>query len=138
MQRSSQSAIAHAIPWNQLLQAVGVSPEFPNHPLMDVMVTFHDDRSSPKLPVDGLDPLVTYTKGPKFALLVEFCAISNGTIMMRLEHDTECIPKEKIQGVEKMILEALRMVVEGVGYASIKQKLRAMTAMPSQNYKAER
>lgn len=138
VQRSSQSAISHAIPWDQLLKAVGVSPDFPNHPIMDVMVTFHDDRTSPKLPVEGLDPLVTYTKGSKFALLVEFCAISNGTIMMRLEHDTECIPKAKIQAVEKLILEALRMVVEGIGYASIKENLRTMSALPDQNAKVER
>ena len=138
VQRASQSAIAHAIPWNQLLQAVGVRPDFPNHPLLDVMVTFHDDRTSPKMPVDGLDPLITYTKGSKFALLVEFCAISNGTILMRLEHDTECIPADRIQGVERMILEALRMVVEGVGYTSIKQKLRTMTALPGQKSKVKR
>ncbi|PLN76560.1 acetyl-CoA synthetase-like protein [Aspergillus taichungensis] len=138
VQRSSQSAIAHAIPWTQLLQAVGVRPEFPNHPLLDVMVTFHDDRASPKMPVDGLDPVITYAKGAKFALLVEFCAVSDGTILMRLEHDTECIPTEKIHGVERLILEALRMVVEGVGYASIKEKLRRMAALPGRNAKVTR
>ncbi|THC93004.1 hypothetical protein EYZ11_007513 [Aspergillus tanneri] len=139
VQRSSQSAIAHAIPWNQVLQAVGASrPDFPNHLLLDVMVTFHDDRTAPRLPVDGLDPLVTYTKGSKFALLVEFCAISDRTILMRLEHDTECLPTEKVPAVEKLILEALRLIVEGVAYPAIKAQLRAIAATPESNDRAER
>ena len=113
--------------------------DFPNHPLLDVMVTFHDDRSSPKLPVEGLDPLVTYTKGSKFALLVEFCAISDRTILMRLEHDTECISKERIQGVEKMILEALGMIVSGQGYSAIKERMRGMVGSADrQTQKTER
>ncbi|PYI03216.1 nonribosomal peptide synthase GliP-like protein [Aspergillus sclerotiicarbonarius CBS 121057] len=132
VQRSSQSAIAHAIPWTQLLDAVGASKtNFPNHPLLDVMVTFHDDRTSPRVPVDGLDALVTYTKGSKFALLVEFCAVSERTILMRLEHDTECIPKDRIQVVERGIVEALGMVVQGVGYGGIKERLRGMMALDS-------
>lgn len=141
VQRSSQSAIAHAIPWNQLLEAVGAAEmtDFPNHPLLDVMVTFHDDRSSPKLPVEGLDPLVTYTKGSKFALLVEFCAISDRTILMRLEHDTECIEKERIQGVEKLILEALGMIVSGQGYGAIKERMRGMAgSVGGENNKVDR
>ncbi|KAI2921083.1 hypothetical protein CBS147352_3817 [Aspergillus niger] len=141
VQRSSQSAIAHAIPWNQLLEAVGAAEmaDFPNHPLLDVMVTFHDDRTSPKLPVEGLDPLVTYTKGSKFALLVEFSAISDRTILMRLEHDTECISKETIQGVEKLILEALGMIVSGQGYSAIKEKMRGMVGSADrQTQKTER
>ncbi|KAF2490812.1 nonribosomal peptide synthase GliP-like protein [Lophium mytilinum] len=127
VQASSQSAVANAIPWNQLLQAVGKSrPDFPNHALLDVMVTFHDDRTAPKLPIEGLTPLITYTSGSKFMLLVEFMAVSDDCMLMRLEYDSTCISKSEISRTEGLIKEALHAITTGMGYFAMKEKLRTM------------
>ncbi|KAF2809436.1 BcNRPS1, nonribosomal peptide synthetase [Mytilinidion resinicola] len=125
VQASSQSAVANAIPWNQLLQAVGeAQPDFPNHALLDIMVTFHDDRTAAKLPIEGLKPLITYTSGSKFMLLVEFMAVSDDCVLMRLEYDSTCILKPEISRIEGLIKEALHLITTGVGYTAMKEKLR--------------
>ncbi|KAF2192164.1 nonribosomal peptide synthase GliP-like protein [Zopfia rhizophila CBS 207.26] len=127
VQASSQSAIANAIPWNQLLQAVGkTQPNFPNHALLDVMVTFHDDRTAPKLPIEGLQPLITYTKGSKFALLVEFMAISDDCVLLRLEYDNTCISNAEIGRIEGLLKEALDSIAGGMGYVEMKERLRSV------------
>lgn len=125
VQSASQSAIANAIPWNQILEAVGKSePIFPNQALTDVMVTFHDDRTAPKLPIDGMEPLVTYTKGAKFTLLVEFCAVSEDVVLLRLEYDNTLISDMEIHRIWKLLEEALESIVAGKSYIEIKERLR--------------
>lgn len=125
VQSASQSAIANAIPWNQILEAVGkTEPVFPNQALMDVMVTFHDDRTAPKLPIDGMDPLVTYTKGSKFTLLVEFCAVTDDTVLLRLEYDNTLISDCEIQRIWALLEEALESMVGGKDYAEMKEQMK--------------
>jgi hypothetical protein len=127
VQSASQSAIANAIPWHEILGAVNATtPVFPNQALTDVMVTFHDDRESPKLPIDGLDPLVTYTKGSKFTLLVEFCAVSEDTVLLRLEYDNTLIDDAKIQHIWNLLEEALEGIVAEKSYTEIKEGLRSV------------
>ncbi|KAH7377744.1 nonribosomal peptide synthase GliP-like protein [Pyrenochaeta sp. MPI-SDFR-AT-0127] len=125
VQSASQSAIANAIPWNQILEAVGKSEAvFPNQALTDVMVTFHDDRTAPKLPIDGMESLVTYTKGSKFTLLVEFCAVSEDVVLLRLEYDNTLISDSEIHRIWRLLEEALESIVAGKSYTEIKRKLR--------------
>ena len=151
VQFCSQQALAHAMPWNQILSAVGegssthnpqevgVLSSFPSHPLLDIMVTFHDQRSdgntgtSMGLDISGLNPLITYTKGSKFALLVEFCALASsegegeGGVMLRLEYDTQCIPEESIHYVAKMIIRALEGIIGVKREGEIKAGLREIS-----------
>lgn len=125
VQSASQTAIANVIPWNQILEAVSkTEPVFPNQALTDVMVTFHDDRTTPKLPIDGMDMLVTYTKGSKFTLLVEFCAVSDDTVLLRMEYDNTLISGSGIQKIWSLVEEALQSVVTGLSYVEIKDRLR--------------
>lgn len=127
VQTASQSAIANAIPWNQILEAVGkTEPAFPNQALTDVMVTFHDDRTAPKLPIEGMDPLVTYTKGSKFTLLVEFCAVSEDVVLLRLEYDNTIISDMEIQRIYSLLEEALECIVAGKSYSEIKEHLKSV------------
>ncbi|KAB8298143.1 hypothetical protein EYC80_001899 [Monilinia laxa] len=122
VQASSQDAIAHAMPWDQILSAASAKTHFPNHPLLDVMVTFHDNRT-PKTMIEGVDPLITYTEGSKFALLVEFSVVSHDTIALRLEHDTQCVSKSEIRVFEAVVFEAVRGLVSGLGMEDVKKKL---------------
>ena len=127
VQSASQSAIANAIPWNQILEAVSkTEPVFPNQALTDVMVTFHDDRTAPKLPIEGMDPLVTYTKGSKFTLLVEFCAVTDDTVLLRLEYDNTLISDAEIERICGLVEEALQAMIAGTSYAAMKEQLRSV------------
>lgn len=124
VQASSQEAIAHAMPWDQILTATSTKTHFPNHPLLDVMVTFHDNRT-PKTMIEGVDPLITYTEGSKFALLVEFSVISDDSIALRLEYDTKCVSKIEIVAFEAVVFEALRSLIGGMGLDNLKERLAA-------------
>ena len=124
VQETSQSALAHAVPWNQLLQHLDVTPDFPDHPLLDTMVTFHDDRRSPRFPLAGVEPLVTWTEGSKFSLLCEFFAVTDETLLLRLEYDTDISSRARIVTIERLIIEALDCLSTNVPYADIKSRLR--------------
>ncbi|KAF2198590.1 acetyl-CoA synthetase-like protein [Delitschia confertaspora ATCC 74209] len=128
VQSSSQSALSNGISWNQVLQAMGYTsdnrPEYPNNPVLDTVVTFHDDRKSPKLPIDGLDPLYTYGHGAKFALMVEFTALTDESVIVRCEYDDAIISKAMITKIEDLILESLRSIADGMEYGAIKERLR--------------
>jgi len=124
VQEASQSALAHAVPWNQLLQHLQVTPDFPDHPLLDTMVTFHDDRHAPKFPIRGVEPLITWTEGSKFRLLCEFFAVSEDTLLLRLEHDTDSFSRTSILRIERLIIEALECLVANVPYVEVKARLR--------------
>jgi gliotoxin/aspirochlorine biosynthesis peptide synthetase len=132
VQQASQNAVSNAIPWHQILEATGATSEtekYPNHPLLDVMVTFHDHRKSEqkigKL-IKGLEPLMTHTKGSKFLLLLEFCAVEDDVMLLRMEYDTECISKLQIMRVQQLVIEALTMLVDGKSYSHVKKTLRRL------------
>ncbi|QSZ34268.1 hypothetical protein DSL72_005858 [Monilinia vaccinii-corymbosi] len=122
VQTSSQEAIAHAMPWEQILSAASTKTQFPNHPLLDVMVTFHDNRT-PKTTIEGVKPLITYTEGSKFALLVEFSVLSDDAIALRLEYDTKGVSKSEIGVFEAVVFEAVRGLIGGLGMEEVKEKL---------------
>ncbi|OAG08642.1 acetyl-CoA synthetase-like protein [Paraphaeosphaeria sporulosa] len=125
VQKCSQSAIANAIPWIQLLACVGETQHnFPNHALLDIMVTFHDDRGSPKLSMEGLKPLIACANGSKFLLLVEFTAIADDCVVLRLEYDNTQISKTEIARVEATMLKALESISAETGYNELKKELR--------------
>jgi gliotoxin/aspirochlorine biosynthesis peptide synthetase len=126
VQQSSQSALAHAVPWNQLLSHFQITPEFPNHPLLETMVTFHDDPHATKLAVPGLEPLLTWTEGSKFKLLCEFSALSEQTLLLRLEYDTDCFSKREVKDLASLISMGLEGLVDGVEYEEIKKGLRGV------------
>ncbi|ESZ95931.1 BcNRPS1, nonribosomal peptide synthetase [Sclerotinia borealis F-4128] len=122
VQTSSQAAIAHAMPWDQILNSTTSKTHFPNHPLLDIMVTFHDHRT-PKTSIEGMNPLITYTEGSKFALLVEFSVISDQAIALRMEYDTKCVSKEEIVAFEAVLFEAVRGLIGGCGLEDVKRGL---------------
>ena len=124
VQEASQLSLNHVVPWNQLLQHLGIQPDFPNHPLFDIMVTFHDDRNAPKSTIPGMERLVTWTDGSKFKLLFEFSAISTDVLLLRVEYDSECYPKEQVIELVELINHALKYMVAGLPYEEMKDSLR--------------
>ncbi|KAH6666328.1 BcNRPS1, nonribosomal peptide synthetase [Halenospora varia] len=111
VQRSSQSAIANAMPWPHLLSALGISAVLPHQPLFDVMVTFHDVPNEPLLPIEGFHQHATWSEGSKFKLMCEFTGVLEDKILLRLEYDNSCFTAIEVVRIEKRILKAIDSLV---------------------------
>lgn len=125
IQSSSQAALANAIPWHRLLTHLNITPDYPNHPLFDVMVTFHDHRqvSDLSMSVPGFEPRVVWSEGAKFKLLCEFTALENGKILLRVEYDTDCIGEAEMVRLLDRIPRALSLISRGVTHTQMKKGL---------------
>ena len=129
VQSLSQRALSHAMPWHQLLGHLGMEQErlLPDHPLFDCVVSFHDMATSSELPEGGgvwnqlnigpgIQPQFVWSEGSKFKLMVEFTAVNEDTLLLRLEYDDTCYDGEAhMAAVRRMILRALETVVTAVG-----------------------
>lgn len=124
VQVSSQAALCHAIPWHQLLEHLDLIQDFPGQTLFDIMVTFHDDRQQPKSPLPGCKALYTWSQGSKFKIMTEFVALTEQTVLLRVEYDTDCFTKRQIKILQQLIVSALQGLISIVGYDEMKQHLR--------------
>lgn len=134
VQRSVQSAVAHAMPWRQLLETLSVTPDYPDHPIFDVMVTFHDTDMVESLAMPDLPQLRSqylWSQGSKFKLMAEFSRIStprkgDEKLLLRIEYDDGCVSSEEIESLLKMIPQSMVAVAEGLKSSEIKVKLRSV------------
>ncbi|KAL6235270.1 hypothetical protein BDW75DRAFT_230453 [Aspergillus navahoensis] len=123
---SSQAAISHAVPWQELLCHLDVTQEYPSHPLLETMVTFHTTGDRLSLGIDGVEPFYTWSEGAKFGLMCEFTASADGEILLRLEYDEGIYSTEEIHRFEKRITHTLGLLVKNMSYADMISKLRAV------------
>ncbi|OCL06618.1 BcNRPS1, nonribosomal peptide synthetase [Glonium stellatum] len=126
VQNSSQSALYHALPWNELVEYLQIQRRFPEHPLFDIMVSYHEDYGNTRMPGIDATPLYTWTEGAKFKLMVEFSVLSHDSLLMRLEYGDKCFDKKEIALLGRLILLALEGLVNGEMCENIKKKLRDM------------
>jgi amino acid adenylation domain-containing protein len=129
VQASSQRSLSHAVPWNHLLEHLQIDSQhrLPNHPIFNCVVSFHDARrqgvssaaddsqsgsASAFAFGEGFEPLYTWSEGAKFKLMVEFMAVDDDTLLLRLEYDTACFESEaRIAAVRRGVLLALQAIV---------------------------
>ncbi|POS75433.1 D-alanine-poly(Phosphoribitol) ligase subunit 1 [Diaporthe helianthi] len=123
---SSRAALSQAMPWDQLLSYLGVKPDFPNHPIFDAMVTFHEDdlQSRTVFPIDGVEHIPTWSDGAKFKLMAEFSPEPDKTLTLRLEYSTECFTGDDVQLVARLVTNALEALTKDEEYDNIVQRLR--------------
>ncbi|KAL4886428.1 hypothetical protein BJY04DRAFT_213196 [Aspergillus karnatakaensis] len=126
VQCSSQMAIAHAVPWQDLLEHLGVECSFPNHPLFEVMVTFHTQEHALRLGIEGVEEMYTWSEGAKFGLMCEFTEFSDGRILLRMEYDNLLWSQEDISRVRIAITLALDMLVR---YESFPQMIKTLHSL---------
>lgn len=124
VQNSSHSALSHPIQWHRLLSHLNITPDYPNHPLFDVMVTFHEAESKPMFPIPGIKPLYTWTRGAKFKLMVEAQAITKDKLTIRLEYDNGCFNDTDLRFFQSMLLVALEGFSRKLGFATVKERLK--------------
>ncbi|KAF2795570.1 nonribosomal peptide synthase GliP-like protein [Melanomma pulvis-pyrius CBS 109.77] len=113
VKRCSRAALSHAVPWDQLLSHLNTSSNFPDYPLFDTMVTFHDTDHEIHFPIDGVEYIPTCTEGAKFKLMAEFTARSDGRLSLRLEYSSECFSHGDIDTISQLIIEALKGLTTG-------------------------
>lgn len=122
IQRSSQSALAHVVPWNDLLKHLGA--EGPR-PIFDTVVTFHDEVIGGKqFSVPGVEPFMVWTEGSKFKLLFEWTALSSsGSLIVRLEYDTDRLSAGCIEIVEETLRKCLVCLASDMSYGEIRREI---------------
>ncbi|KAI1820251.1 acetyl-CoA synthetase-like protein [Xylaria intraflava] len=124
VQRSSRDALAHAMPWDQLLSHLNVvETQLPDNPMFDVMVTFHEAAHEAQLPIEGVRFVRTWADGAKFKLMAEFTAGSNGDADLRLEYSDECFTGEDVKLLADLVFEALEGLIQREDYASLRGRL---------------
>lgn len=124
VQASSQAALSRATPWTKLVNHLQLAINFPENPLFSVMVTFHDDREETKSPIPDCKTLYTWSEGAKFSLMTEFLAVSQDTLMLRIEYDTACYESQDVELLQHLIVTALRDLVTEVDYDEMKERMR--------------
>lgn len=129
-QKSSQLALAHVIPWVQLIQHLDLQSKYPQYPLFDTMVTFHDDRrnGSSWLGMEGCTPLLTWAEGAKFRLMCEFDALNEHCCLLRLEYDTQVFDKQEIVHMADIIFSAFDALIADMGYEDMRAHLESVAA----------
>ncbi|KAK2054704.1 hypothetical protein LY76DRAFT_663931 [Colletotrichum caudatum] len=97
VQQSKQAALARGIPWHQLLDLAGCTPDYPDHPLFDVMVSFHEPQMVQQLRMDiqTLQPCFGWSSGAKFKVMCEFTAVADDCVLLRVEYDDGCISQQE-------------------------------------------
>ena len=78
----------------QLLSHLGITPDFPNHPLFDVMVIFHEEGDNFDFSVPDTKWQRTWTQGAKLKIMAEFAACQDES---RLGYGAECFEENDIR-----------------------------------------
>jgi len=117
VRQSSQSALAHSVPWSELMSHLGLPFPSAQPQVFSCCVTFHDDRGTdPPLAIHGVDGQYISAEGAKFPLLFEWQATratgQHEQLTVRLEYDTDWLSAEFIEILEVLLLECFRMLLE--------------------------
>lgn len=139
VQKSSQKALSHVIPWTLLLKHLKIEPQYIQHPLFTTMVTFHDDRHhrADLLDIDGCRALACWADGAKFNMMCEFSAISNEDLLLRLEYD-EATFECRAELFAGLIVEALKSFIADQDYKETMKRLRRMATQNKDRVCGER
>lgn len=120
-----QTVLANTMPLHQLLDLLDVKPDYPDHPLFDIMVTFHEQhmRSELSMGVAGMEPHLVWSQGAKFKLMLEFVAVSDSTITLRAEYDNECVDLAELRQQLRDIPRCMGLLASGLPCAEVKSQL---------------
>ncbi|KAF2714998.1 FabD/lysophospholipase-like protein [Pleomassaria siparia CBS 279.74] len=118
LRASSQSALTNAIPWNAILDRLiysATTSSSSTHTLLDVMVTFHDEREEKgrHVGLKGFEELFTWSEGAKFPLMFEF-TLMEGFLMLRVEYSDELFTDEEVV----RLVEIAESVLQGLKVCS--------------------
>ncbi|KKP00669.1 AMP-binding enzyme [Trichoderma harzianum] len=111
---SAIKALANAIPFSKILEALNISSGGLQHPIFDCMVTFHLRHNTLdkwlQLPDCDVTASPRFAEGAKFPLMLEWFEKDADCWSLHIEHDTNRLPHtiiDLIEHVLETILEAI-------------------------------
>lgn len=110
----AQGALAHAIPFHELMAALDMPPTMDRHPIFQTMVTFHLKGVTEEclsLPGFKVRREQCHPPGSKFLLMFEWTELENEQWMLRIEYDDSKIQREIIHAIQ----QALNIVFDCIG-----------------------
>ncbi|KAF1949863.1 BcNRPS1, nonribosomal peptide synthetase [Byssothecium circinans] len=133
VQQSSQSALSHGIDWNALMKLLANSDNddlrtaatipAPNHPLFNTMVTFHELGYSQSTDIAGIEPVVSWAEGSKFAIMFEFSSVSASEVTLRIEYDSALFSREEVCSLATRIDAGIEFICKDPSVGELAQSL---------------
>ena len=109
---SSQSVLAHAMPWSKLLDDFNLPFPSEAQQLFDCVVTVHDERDSrTSFLIEGVKPIPVWTEGAKFAALIEWHAFQE-RLTVRFEYDTDRLTSQHAWLVQDLVYDAMQQLLD--------------------------
>lgn len=133
-QNSSQQAVAHAIPFSELLDLVDErsTVALTRHPIFECVVTFHlRDAVARCLDIPGCSVTpgpACFGQGSKFLLMCEWSENADGTWGLRIEYDSCRIPPAVIDAMERCLDIVLAAFAQDCTYLDLRKRLEHITA----------
>ncbi|OTA04143.1 NRPS protein [Trichoderma parareesei] len=125
---SAVQALANAIPFSRILEALNILGGHLEHPLFNCMVTFHPLQTSLAtwLDLPNCDVIVSprFAEGSKFPLMLEWFELDTNRWSLHIEHDTNRLSSALIDTVE----DVLQVILEAIADESSLEELHARLA----------
>ncbi|KAF7596694.1 hypothetical protein BBP40_000617 [Aspergillus hancockii] len=134
---ASQQAVAHAIPFSQILSIVGGADRQllqGQHPIFECVVTFHVlDSLKDCLALPGCTvtehPLAA--KGAKFLLILEWTEVAPDEWLLRIEFDHSRLAYATVETLDCALREILCCLADGQSRGQIQARLEHLFAPPT-------
>lgn len=130
---SAIQALANAIPFCKILEALSVSNGDLQHPIFDCMVTFHPRNTSLstwlQLPNCEVAVSPRFAEGSKFPLMLEWFELDPDRWSLHIEHDTNRLPSAIIDTIEDVLQTILNAIADECSLLELHTRLTAATEM---------
>ncbi|KAH0490127.1 hypothetical protein TgHK011_001610 [Trichoderma gracile] len=134
---SAVQALAHAMPFSRIMEALDISGGHLQHPIFNCMVTFHPLQMSLatwlKLPNCDATVSPRFAEGSKFPLMLEWFELGSDHWLLHIEHDTNRLPSTLIDTVEDVLRVILEAIADEASPVELHSRLAAVTGLNSTN-----
>ncbi|KAL7811113.1 acetyl-CoA synthetase-like protein [Trichoderma gracile] len=134
---SAVQALAHAMPFSRIMEALDISGGHLQHPIFNCMVTFHPLQTSLatwlKLPDCDVTVSPRFAEGSKFPLMLEWFELGLDRWSLHIEHDTNRLPSTLIDTVEDVLQVILEAIADESSLVELHAGVATVTGLDSMN-----
>ncbi|EGR52474.1 non-ribosomal peptide synthetase, partial [Trichoderma reesei QM6a] len=134
---SAVQALANAIPFSRILEALNISGGHLEHPIFNCMVTFHPLQTSLstwlKLPNCDVTVSPRFAEGAKFPLMLEWFELDTNRWSLHIEHDTHRLSSALIDTVEDVLQVILEAIADESSLGELHARLATVTGLDPMN-----
>ena len=132
---SAVQALANAIPFSRILEALNISGGHLQHPVFDCMVTFHPLQTSLstwlKLPSCEVAVSPRFAEGSKFPLMLEWFELDSDRWSLHIEHDTNRLPSTLVSTLDDVLQVILEAIADESSLGELHTRLAARNGGPT-------